>query len=1541
MAWASCYTPEYRVISLLGASAGTTAVANRRLVENIVNVGNFSFVLGTVDSARYALRMTPASTAATITLTLMQSAGRYCGAKMRCRVTSALTTNTILLRAPASTASETIGVRVATTGEIQYTFNNGTNWTGSGHSVVAGQIFRLELFADFPPSGTTNHVCKVRLDGVEIVNTTGGTAAVTMQDPTFGASTAAASMTVDMSDFVSYNDPAQYGAMDDWRVIGVEPVSLGTSSFTDNDFQDAASQNITAANIVGKNVWDYINDAPTAAPSISDCFKQVVTRTTAYIETVLRAGKVGQGDPVLVCLAAAMHPVASALSNSCAFRLNSGGNLSAETAIDTSLTSNTLEYRLHTYTTEPGGAAWTQAKVISTPLRVRFGYSGDASPPPALDAIMAFITAPAVQLSKANSNEGGSNSTDITPANSGGASGNAWDVVTADSGGTVKFSSTNPSTQTLCSLFNIPSGGRAFFRWLQDGIQVAPVYVRFNMRLDAYPNNNINLVEYIGSDSLDCAVVKLYANGTLGTNDKAGNALLQTSALPTGQWMRVEIRLVPSPVIGEIEMRVWLNGWSNGTPDYTLNSTGQVLGLDFGGMWIGQISSNTTTTWTFALDDIWVGTNWAGPTMTGPQVITLNAASETDSASTLQAQKRKAIGQISDSSTAGALTRGTGHTVALGKASETDSAAVLQPRKRGTLNQASQGNVANVLQPRKRLALGQINETDSVAILRPAHAKTIGQAMAVGGYTPDSDDITATSFENESALSEIFTGGAAGVLSFSTANPRTGARHVRAALTGAADSLVNFPAGTRVFAMRFGFYVSALPTGNSRIFTIDGPAGVSRLTFVASGAVGTNIGGTGGTTVATFSAGQYYVIDILFDCSTSTYSFAVRVNGGTQQVQTKTAQTPGDIADVDFWSTWVGTVTSDLDDLHIRKNATAYLSDMTGGSGISDTANAFTHARRWQVNQVSEADVANVLTRLVTGQTIALGQASSVDTASALIHARRATLGQASEADTSSHLAAGRRHVLGQATEADGFAALKNAVPAHRVTIGQASTADTAAVFSHKKQGHLGQASESNVANALSHSKRGALGQASTVDTAAVFTVVKGAHVVGTALEADSATQLKATHRAALNRASEADTASVLAPKRRVLTSQPSETDTATQLKAIHRVTLGQASTTDSATVFSHKKQGHLGQISTADTAGVFTLVHGAHVLGQALETDTATHATGRKTVQLGKATETDSAGVLRPTRHFALNRASEVDSATVAKPVHARTIGQASTTDSATVFGHSKRGHLNQTTENDSADSFTVVHGAYVIGQATENDSAKPITGRKTVQLGRATSTDTAGALTAQHKVALNRASEADSATTFSHSKRKQLGQATSTDTANALAHAYRVTLGKATESDTASQLRPARHGIVNRASETDAANTLHAQHRAQLNQATTTDSSRPFTAVHRITIGRATSTDTAGTARPGHRVALNIVQDSSTSRPLHVVKIYHLTRASTVEIARPFKFKGPVAYPDPSGGTTVASPVGFSTRGVAPDSGGTVGTVTDRGITKGDTNA
>jgi hypothetical protein len=388
--FASCYTPEFRAESIIGASTGSTAANDRRLVEDMPGT-SATFVLNAIDTGRYAMRCDVNAGSRYLGLATLATTPRYAGLMCRFKIASAgFTTNLMFLNMQASTSSQNIRLRVnATTGILAYSFDNGGTWTNSATTLVLGQVYRLEVFVDYGVS--TTHTLKVRLDAVEIINTTGGTATSTALVPHFGSSAASASMIVDFADMASYTSASTYATVDDWRVIGLEPTVDGTHSMTANDFQDASSTNLTNSST---GTYAHVDDAPGAAPDTTDFVKQVVARSTSYMEWQLRAMPSGYATPLLVCLAAAMHPVAGTTTNAAAFRLISGANASTETAIDTSIAADTLEYRKHHYQTEPGGAAWTTAKV-QAPLRARFGYDGASIvSPPALDSVMAFVLAP-------------------------------------------------------------------------------------------------------------------------------------------------------------------------------------------------------------------------------------------------------------------------------------------------------------------------------------------------------------------------------------------------------------------------------------------------------------------------------------------------------------------------------------------------------------------------------------------------------------------------------------------------------------------------------------------------------------------------------------------------------------------------------------------------------------------------------------------------------------------------------------------------------------------------------------------------------------------------------------------------------------------------------------------------------------------------------------------------------------------------------------------------------------------------------------------
>jgi hypothetical protein len=166
------------------------------------------------------------------------------------------------------------------------------------------------------------------------------------------------------------------------------PTSDGTHSFTTGDFQNAASSNI-ATNAT--TVYQSLDEVPAVN---TDFVKQVVINSVGYVEVGFEDLPTTLiGEPDYVQLVVALHPVGSNAANSSAFRLNDGGTVTAEAVLDHSVTSDTLEFSRHGYQVRPnGGGAWDTASVNA--LKAQWGFGGDVTPPPALDAIYLEVVAP-------------------------------------------------------------------------------------------------------------------------------------------------------------------------------------------------------------------------------------------------------------------------------------------------------------------------------------------------------------------------------------------------------------------------------------------------------------------------------------------------------------------------------------------------------------------------------------------------------------------------------------------------------------------------------------------------------------------------------------------------------------------------------------------------------------------------------------------------------------------------------------------------------------------------------------------------------------------------------------------------------------------------------------------------------------------------------------------------------------------------------------------------------------------------------------------
>lgn len=141
-----------------------------------------------------------------------------------------------------------------------------------------------------------------------------------------------------------------------------------------------------------------------------------------------------------------------------------------------------------------------------------------------------------------------------------------------------------------------------------------------------------------------------------------------------------------------------------------------------------------------------------------------------------------------------------------------------------------------------------------------------------------------------------------GTVSTVATNARTGGGNLRINRTSAnycgAKPLAPIASGKRQYSGVFSLYVASLPSANNiGIFDTGPPSGYPIIYLDSSGHLTATLdGGTPTSTIATLSAGNRYRIEYQVDTSTTTYSFSVRVDGGTPQTATLSGQTAADLA---------------------------------------------------------------------------------------------------------------------------------------------------------------------------------------------------------------------------------------------------------------------------------------------------------------------------------------------------------------------------------------------------------------------------------------------------------------------------------------------------------------------------------------------------------------------------------------------------------------------------------------------------------------------
>ena len=224
----------------------------------------------------------------------------------------------------------------------------------------------------------------------------------------------------------------------------------------------------------------------------------------------------------------------------------------------------------------------------------------------------ALVTNGALAVNNFN---GGTSGTAISTTNSGGISGTAFTTVSATNSATVAFSNAQVAHGNMSAVVSTTStAGVASLQWGSGVIGTqTTLYGRAYFYLTASPGTNDAVIEFQSSSGWAGGIQITTARVLLIQNEAFATVTTFTSTIPTGQWVRVEWKLVSSATTGQIVLNYYATKDStNPTQTYTSAAT-QNFGANCTGVWFGWNNSHASQPTTY-IDDIALSTTgFLGP----------------------------------------------------------------------------------------------------------------------------------------------------------------------------------------------------------------------------------------------------------------------------------------------------------------------------------------------------------------------------------------------------------------------------------------------------------------------------------------------------------------------------------------------------------------------------------------------------------------------------------------------------------------------------------------------------------------------------------------------------------------------------------------------------------------------------------------------------------------------------------------------------------------------------------------------------------------
>lgn len=224
-----------------------------------------------------------------------------------------------------------------------------------------------------------------------------------------------------------------------------------------------------------------------------------------------------------------------------------------------------------------------------------------------------------MSLRVVNTFEGGTNGASLVAGvgnGTGQRNGNAWDTILGSASATFDSSTFVHGSKSLKLNFggSPVTGG---VNWTEATITASPTtaYLRFYFKIGTLPSANARLVVFgnAGGGSLLGAVV-LQTDGKISLLDSTVTTrATSTTVLTTGQWCRLEVKLVSDAAVGSMDVRLFVGSNNeSSTPDETVsyasqNTNGSAI------RWVNVGSTNAVASLVLWVDSIeYNDFNWPG-----------------------------------------------------------------------------------------------------------------------------------------------------------------------------------------------------------------------------------------------------------------------------------------------------------------------------------------------------------------------------------------------------------------------------------------------------------------------------------------------------------------------------------------------------------------------------------------------------------------------------------------------------------------------------------------------------------------------------------------------------------------------------------------------------------------------------------------------------------------------------------------------------------------------------------------------------------------